>query len=70
LISKCSNLARYDGIREGLSFQAAELDRLYAGNRSELGEEVKRRILMGTYTLSVGYADAYYERALKVKHAL
>mmetsp|Transcript_8154 Transcript_8154/g.26975 ORF Transcript_8154/g.26975 Transcript_8154/m.26975 type:complete len:350 (+) Transcript_8154:623-1672(+) len=63
-----SNLARYDGIREGLSISSEELTNFYSGNRSKLlGDEVKRRILMGTYTLSAGYADAYYERALKVR---
>lgn len=63
-----SNLARYDGIREGLSISSEELTNFYSSNRSKLlGDEVKRRILMGTYTLSAGYADAYYERALKVR---
>ncbi|HWY80216.1 MAG TPA: Asp-tRNA(Asn)/Glu-tRNA(Gln) amidotransferase subunit GatA [Candidatus Sulfotelmatobacter sp.] len=49
-----SNLARYDGIR-------------YGNDRSYLGDEAKRRIMLGTYTLSAGYYDQYYNKALKVR---
>lgn len=49
-----SNLARYDGIRFG-------------GNRSNFGDEAKRRIMLGTYTLSAGYYDAYYKKAMQVR---
>ena len=49
-----SNLSRYDGIR-------------YGNDRSYFGEEAKRRIMLGTYTLSYGYYDAYYKKAQKVR---
>ncbi len=64
-----SNLARYDGIRYGTRLVSTDdLDRLYRENRSRgFGEEVKRRILLGTYTLSSGYYDAYYLKAQKVR---
>jgi len=66
-----SNLARYDGIREGSSLQSQSRTTLCSSTRSKhLGSEVKRRILMGTYTLSAGYADAYYERANKVRETV
>ncbi len=64
-----SNLARYDGIRYG--YRTKEYDDVYEimeKSRSEaFGEEVKRRIMLGTYALSSGYYDAYYKRALKLK---
>lgn len=65
-----SNLARYDGVRYG--YRAAEISNapgdLYARSRTEgFGEEVKRRIILGTYVLSGGYYDAYYTRAQKVR---
>lgn len=63
-----SNLARYDGVRYGRRVAGATLDELYANTRGEgFGDEVKRRILMGTYVLSAGYYDAYYLRAQKVR---
>ena len=65
-----SNLARFDGIRYGHRAHApgAGPDELMALSRSEgFGAEVRRRILLGTYVLSAGYYDAYYNRALK-KH--
>tara|TARA_B100000676_G_scaffold313004_1_gene390590 strand:- start:295 stop:1758 length:1464 start_codon:yes stop_codon:yes gene_type:complete len=65
-----SNLSRYDGIRYGLSNDSDvdSLDDFYVMNRSEgFGEEVKRRIMLGTYALSSGYYDAYYLKAVKVK---
>ena len=64
-----SNMARYDGIRYGYRGKDYEtLDELYINTRSEaFGEEVKRRIMMGTYSLSSGYADEYYKKALKVR---
>ena len=63
-----SNLARYDGIRYGPSVQAKDLYELYVENRSRgFGEEVKRRILLGTWVLSAGYFEAYYDRARKVR---
>ncbi len=64
-----ANLARYDGIKYGFSSQEGKnlLD-VYLRTRAEgLGDEVKRRIMLGTYTLSAGYYDAYYLRAQKVR---
>lgn len=60
-----SNLARYDGVKYGYSKKDAKnLNDLYLSVRSEaFGEEVKRRILLGTYVLSSGFYDAYYKRA-------
>ena len=64
-----SNLARFDGVKYG--FRAGEFDSiesLYKKTRGEgFGREVKRRILLGTYALSSGYYDAYYQKALKVR---
>lgn len=64
-----SNLARFDGIRYGRrATDFADLDELYVRSRSEgFGDEVKRRILLGTYVLSAGYYDAYYKRALQTR---
>ncbi len=64
-----SNLARYDGVRYGhRSVEAADGIDLYYRSRGEgFGEEVKRRIMLGTYVLSSGYYDAYYLRAQKVR---
>lgn len=64
-----SNLARFDGIRYGRrASEYADLDELYVRSRSEgFGDEVKRRILLGTYALSEGYYDAYYKRALQAR---
>ena len=64
-----SNLARYDGIKYG--YRTANFDNLediYANSRTEgFGDEVKRRIMLGTYVLSSGYYDAYYKRAGQVR---
>jgi aspartyl-tRNA(Asn)/glutamyl-tRNA(Gln) amidotransferase subunit A len=64
-----SNLARYDGVRYGhRSTNASNAIDLYFKSRAEgFGEEVKRRIILGTYVLSSGYYDAYYLRAQKVR---
>lgn len=64
-----SNLARFDGIRYGQRAEGAPTAReLYMRSRSEgFGEEVKRRIMLGTYVLSAGFYDAYYNTALKVR---
>lgn len=64
-----SNLARYDGIRYGTRAEnAPDLEALYLRSRSEgFGSEVKRRILLGTFVLSAGYADAYYRKAQVVR---
>jgi aspartyl-tRNA(Asn)/glutamyl-tRNA(Gln) amidotransferase subunit A len=64
-----SNLARFDGVRYGHRSKAAtDAIDLYAKSRAEgFGEEVKRRIILGTYVLSSGYYDAYYLRAQKVR---
>ena len=63
-----SNLARYDGVRWGLSVEAEHLLDLYMKTRGEgFGAEVKRRILTGTYVLSSGYYDAYYLVAQKAR---
>ncbi len=67
-----SNLARYDGVHYGhRSKEADDLFDLYARSRAEgFGPEVKRRIMLGTYALSSGYYDAYYNRALKVRRLI
>ncbi|HAN10321.1 MAG TPA: Asp-tRNA(Asn)/Glu-tRNA(Gln) amidotransferase GatCAB subunit A [Clostridiales bacterium] len=64
-----SNLARFDGIRFGYRAQGVEsLDDLYKKTRSEgFGDEVKRRIILGTYALSSGYYDAYYKKSQQVR---
>jgi aspartyl-tRNA(Asn)/glutamyl-tRNA(Gln) amidotransferase subunit A len=66
-----SNLARYDGVRYGLRVTGKTLDELYENTRSQgFGEEVQRRILIGTYVLSSGYYDAYYLKAQKVRRLI
>ena len=66
-----SNLARYDGVRYGNRVEAADLNAMYAATREAgFGEEVKRRIMLGTYALSAGYYDAYYGKALKVRRLI
>jgi len=66
-----SNMARYDGVRYGISQVdnkgLGDLEDLYRANRALLGEEVKRRIMLGTYVLSSGYYDAYYGKAQQVR---
>src|SRR5581483_11448965 len=64
-----SNLARYDGVKYGLSAldQASMWDRYLATRGRGFGPEVKRRIMLGTYALSAGYYDAYYLKAQKVR---
>ncbi len=64
-----SNLARYDGVKYSYrSPNYNNLNELYVNSRSEgFGEEVKRRILTGTYVLSAGYYDAYYTKALEIQ---
>ncbi|MBU5310507.1 Asp-tRNA(Asn)/Glu-tRNA(Gln) amidotransferase subunit GatA [Tissierella carlieri] len=64
-----SNLARFDGVRYGYRAKEYEtLDELYINSRTEaFGEEVKRRIMLGTYSLTKGYAEDHYKKALKVR---
>ncbi|WP_069638221.1 Asp-tRNA(Asn)/Glu-tRNA(Gln) amidotransferase subunit GatA [Campylobacter pinnipediorum] len=63
-----ANLSRYDGIRYGRRAESKNLKELYINSRSEgFGEEVKRRILLGTFVLSSGYYDAYYIKAQKAR---
>ena len=66
-----SNLARYDGVRYGLREQADDMISMFKKTRQVgFGDEVKRRIMLGTYALSAGYYDAYYLKALKVRHLI
>jgi aspartyl-tRNA(Asn)/glutamyl-tRNA(Gln) amidotransferase subunit A len=66
-----SNLARYDGMRFGLREPGGSLSEVYENTRAAgFGDEVKRRILIGTYVLSAGYYDAYYLRAQKVRRRI
>jgi len=66
-----SNLARYDGVRYGMRKQAPDVNAMYGVTRAEgFGDEVKRRIIIGTYALSAGYFDAYYGKALKVRRLI
>jgi aspartyl-tRNA(Asn)/glutamyl-tRNA(Gln) amidotransferase subunit A len=63
-----SNLARYDGVRYGLRTGGRDVIDMYEATRAEgFGNEVRRRVLIGTYVLSAGYYDAYYLRAQKVR---
>ena len=67
-----SNLARYDGARYGFrSSNISDLNSMYTKSRSEgFGDEVKRRIMLGTYVLSSGYYDAYYRKAQQVRRLI
>jgi aspartyl-tRNA(Asn)/glutamyl-tRNA(Gln) amidotransferase subunit A len=71
-----SNLARYDGVRFGHradfgNLSGVELEKFYSRNRGEgFGSEVQRRIMIGTYALSSGYYDAYYNKACQVRRVL
>ncbi len=63
-----SNLARYDGVKYGFRVEGENLIDMYEKTRSQgFGDEVKRRIMIGTYVLSSGYYDAYYLKAQKVR---
>ena len=68
----CNNVSRYDGVKYGYrTDEPMSYDELIRKSRSEgFGEEVKRRILLGTYALSSGYYDAYYKKALAVRQEL
>ncbi len=66
-----TNLARYDGIRYGLSAPADTIGEVYTKTRGMgFGPEVRRRILVGTFVLSAGYADAYYRKARAVRELI
>ncbi len=67
-----SNLSRYDGVHYGhRNLEAKSLNELYKLSRAEgFGEEVKRRILLGTFVLSAGYYDAYYQKAQQVRRLI
>lgn len=66
-----SNLARFDGIRYGLSVKSKDLLGTYIKTRAEgFGKEARRRIILGTYVLSAGYYEAYYSRAEKVRELI
>lgn len=67
-----SNLARYDGVRFGHRSEAAKtLDEMYVFSRSEgFGDEIKRRIMLGSFVLSQGYYDAYYKKAVTAKQLI
>ncbi|MEF9932739.1 MAG: Asp-tRNA(Asn)/Glu-tRNA(Gln) amidotransferase subunit GatA [Cetobacterium sp.] len=67
-----SNLARYDGVRYGYRAEnLKDINDLYVKSRSEgFGDEVKRRIMIGTYVLSAGFFDAYFKKAQKVRRLI
>ncbi|MDO8520577.1 MAG: Asp-tRNA(Asn)/Glu-tRNA(Gln) amidotransferase subunit GatA [bacterium] len=66
-----ANLARYDGVRYGFSKEAEKLIDVYRESRGlGFGKEVRRRILLGTYVLSAGYYDAYYNKAVAVRRVI
>jgi aspartyl-tRNA(Asn)/glutamyl-tRNA(Gln) amidotransferase subunit A len=66
-----TNLAKYDGIRYGLSVNAPEIQEVYSKTRGAgFGPETRRRILTGTFVLSSGYADAYYRKAKAVRELI
>ncbi|WP_456479029.1 Asp-tRNA(Asn)/Glu-tRNA(Gln) amidotransferase subunit GatA, partial [Nautilia sp.] len=65
-----SNLARFDGMRYGNRIEGKDLKETYKLTRAQFGDEVKRRIMLGTFVLSSGYYDAYYLKAQKVRHLI
>lgn len=66
-----TNLSRFDGIRYGYSAEGKDLLEVYKKSRGEgFGKEARRRILLGTYVLSYGYYDAYYNKAIKVREKI
>ena len=66
-----TNLSRLDGVRYGLQKDGVNVGEVYKNSRSSgFGEETRRRIILGTYVLSHGYYDAYYNKAWKVRHAI
>lgn len=66
-----TNLARFDGIRYGFSAPAENLREVYMKSRGKgFGTEARRRILLGTYVLSHGYYDAYYNKAIKIREKI
>jgi aspartyl-tRNA(Asn)/glutamyl-tRNA(Gln) amidotransferase subunit A len=66
-----ANLSRYDGIRYGNQAQASNLKELYIQTKSQgFGDEVQKRIMLGSFVLSSGYYDAYYIKAQKVRHLI
>jgi aspartyl-tRNA(Asn)/glutamyl-tRNA(Gln) amidotransferase subunit A len=66
-----ANLSRFDGVRYGRRVESENLKEMYIKTRSEgFGDEVKRRILLGTFVLSSGYYDAYYIQAQKARHLI
>ena len=66
-----SNLARYDGVRYGLREEGKDLMDTYMKSRGKgFGKEVRRRIMLGTYVLSHGYYDAYYNKARKLQKVI
>ena len=66
-----TNLARYDGIRYGNRVEGKNLEDTFIKTRSEgFGDEVKRRILLGNFVLSIGYYEAYYVKAQKTRHII
>jgi len=74
IIAPCeasSNLARYDGVRYTFRAQANDLEEMYRNTRGQgFGDEVKQRIMLGTYALSSGYYEAYYLKASKVRRMI
>jgi aspartyl-tRNA(Asn)/glutamyl-tRNA(Gln) amidotransferase subunit A len=66
-----ANYSRYDGVRYGFRGEGKTLKDIYDSTRSQgFGDEVKRRLLLGTFVLSSGYYDAYYRKAQKVRHLI
>lgn len=66
-----TNLSRFDGIRYGFSAKGDNLSEVYKKSRAQgFGKEARRRILLGTYVLSHGYYDAYYNKAIKVREKI
>ena len=66
-----TNLSRFDGVRYGLNVEGENVADTYKKSRSAgFGAEARRRIILGTYVLSHGYYDAYYNKAWRVRHAI
>jgi len=66
-----ANLARFDGVKYGLRVKSESLEELYLNSRSQgFGEEVRRRIMLGTFVLSSGFEHKYYQQAQKVRRLI